>query len=122
MGATTQQMIQDGLWRDIAEAPKDGTTVIVRYPPKLRTDVEYIERLSWFDGWLWRDLRATSLTPTHFRPLPDDRLANAMKVAVEALEFVYSNASQSGAEHGKGAMCGRVKKALAEIERIAGGE
>lgn len=68
----TQQMIQDGLWRDIAEAPKDGTILIVRYPPTLRTDVEYIERISWFDGGVMARSQGLILN-THPLPPPTRR-------------------------------------------------
>lgn len=116
--SATDKLIADNLWRDISEAP-EGTEIIM--DTGLGLAKGYVE-----------DFHQTMRMPkdlwaTHFRPLPDDRCANALKMAVEAL-----NKIQSGREtvrlatleyQGQKTYAAKIAdEALAEINQIAGGE
>lgn len=109
-----EKLIQDGLWRDISEAPRDVNVIVT--DGRCSADAYW-----WVNDWEPCNVSSgdpeldCSITfkPTHFRPLPDDRLANALKVAVGALKDI----SMANVE----VVDEIVDAALAEIERIAEG-
>ncbi len=106
MTTHTEKLIQDGLWRDISEAPE--------------CEIEMLTPLGVARGHAY-DFHETMRMPkelwaTHFRMCDDEgRLANALKVAVNAVYVAMSD----------DVPLDRVafyREALAEIERIAKGE
>jgi hypothetical protein len=94
MSDAIKKLIESGKWQPIDDAPYDDILVkggnvvgeinnvmhkcdcsVVRNKDYGSPDCRDVDSYSvWIDG------------ATHFRPLPDDRLANALQVAVEALK------------------------------------
>lgn len=114
----TDKLIADNLWRDISEAPKDGTIylgAIIQPDGSFGHPFEAV-----FDDDNGRhscvfQTEPTWHIPTHFRPLPDDRCANALNIAVEALRHYAQGDYRVGDSD-------VARETLAEIERIAKGE
>lgn len=93
----TDKLIQDGLWQDISEAPRDGTvylgviihpTGICGQPFEAHFDDDIRKHVCVFQTEPVRHV------PSHFRPFPDDRLANALKVAVSPPDDVMCDAAR----------------------------
>jgi len=116
----TEKMIQDGLWRPIEEAPKDADIDAIapaRILAKSQTGrcitVKSLSKMHSYRFVDGNDNYYTESFFTHFRPLHDDRLANALKVAVEVLDFMIGNVNTP-----EMAELWAIQ-ALAEIDRIA---
>lgn len=80
------KLIDDNLWRDISEAPKDDSLVLVNsgYAHDAWQHVTAHLR-----NGRWMIACSHSIAkPTHFRPLPDDRCAKALRVATQNLEYI----------------------------------
>lgn len=122
----TDKLIADNLWRDISEAPGDGRRFLclwLTHDPRAKDGLT-LSVTRWVDdeygvGWM-PDIAC--VLPINqdaaklFRPIPDDRLANALRVAVEALNSI-TNAEydyETGYHSNETA-----EYALAKIERIA---
>lgn len=107
-----KKLIEDNRWRDISEAP-DKTTRMIATDRRVIEVIEYGNDPKWCSHGCYE--------PTHFRPLPDDRCAMALKVAIEALRAVGcgSNASAKTARETDKIV---TQKALQEITKIAEGK
>lgn len=125
MTTHTEKLIQDGLWRDISEAPMDGTIYLGEI---IQPDGSFGQPFeAHFDEDIGKHVcvfqtEPVHHMPTHFRPFPDDRCANAFKVAVEALRIIskwHEYPVQAGAEIAAMNMQRCALEALTEIERIA---
>lgn len=119
--SATDKLIADNLWRDISEAPRDGARIFAYQESSGGHGV-----VAWVpcpgDGvWLIDAYGAGWMYPTHFRALPDDRCANALKVAVEAnteaRRLIGFMTNEKIAEAAR-----ILDAAYEEINRIAGGE
>lgn len=90
------QLIEDGKWRDIESAPRDGRYIVFKWiakdNPRTNCDILSMGCIEPDDYWDCEGWTASKLLddhnikPTHFRPLPDDRLANVCEVLLEGLE------------------------------------
>lgn len=117
MHESIKKLIEDGKWRDISESPRNESWFLAKETP----DEHYYAAC--FYGFADEDNMeptwqakcgqpvVTCPEPTHFRALPDDRLAIALQVAVEALEKYSGLAPHTIAS-----------EALATIQQIAEGE
>lgn len=94
-----KKLIEANKWRPIEEAPRDGTYVLLRgdsgyigTPYRYivaRHDVKYRPLQPWVTHANDSVLDDGKM-PTHFRPLPDDRLAEVCEVLLEALEKIVA--------------------------------
>lgn len=120
----TDKLIADGLWRDISEAPRDGAIYLGAI---IQPDGRFGQAFeATFDDDMGRHscVIVTEFKPhlpTHFRPIPDDRLANALRVAVEALRELQVEYKKINHVDAVGASI-KADEALARINRIAEGE
>ena len=90
MDESIQKLINDGRWQPIKGAPRDenGYLALCNFTPDHAGRIG----LPFFGRWSTKVSRFVAgggacAIPTHFRPLPDDRLANALEVAVAAGEL-----------------------------------
>lgn len=123
-----EKLIADNKWRPIEEAPRDGTEIELLVPlkwgkqalskkePRVGTG-DYHAGAYWWDSdhyyWTNRIAQLTTL-PTHFRPLPDDRLAKCAEVMMGVIWKVIDNVPltlQEAQEY--------LDEALTECEKIA---
>lgn len=143
MTTELEKLIEESRWRDIEDAPKGKRVLIagINSNGKTRTlNAEYIEKHSllcdsddidygdefngelyspegWYEyidsysDWCYYPLE---IKPTHFRPLPDDRLADACRVLLDAMRDIDV--------HGNGAFDEKAEIALQSAEQIAKGE
>jgi len=85
------KLIADNTWKPIAEAQKDGTDIMLIIPsitPPFDFGYFSAER-NLFEGRSFKsDYDALKYLPTHFRPLPDDRLARVTEVLLDALNRI----------------------------------
>jgi hypothetical protein len=90
MDESIRKLIDDGRWQPIEGAPKDENGYIILQD--LTPDHAGRVSLPFFGRWSTKVSRfvaggSAKGIPTHFRPLPDDRLSNALEVAVAALNY-----------------------------------
>lgn len=121
---STEKMIEDGLWRPIEEAPKDEAVPFLILRPYEKIYCDVVIQVSFYQGRMYPDARGACIdwedgieNATHFRPLPDDRIANALERAVIALQEI----NQSGEAHEAGYQQ-IAKDTLADIDKIARGD
>ena len=96
---TIQTFIDEQRWRDISEAPRDGTQVF----GKCGNDYALIEweNLGFGTGY-WhlanygKDVELREWNPTHFRPIPTDTPADVMQIAIDALREVAKEKQYGG--------------------------
>ena len=113
-----EKLIAENQWRPIEEAPRDGSDILLR---EGCLDI-------WNDFWHSYNLgdgktdghfehaEAMNSEPTHFRPLPDDRLAKCADVMMGVIWKVIDNVPltlQEAQEY--------LDEALTECEKIARG-
>ena len=67
------KLIEENKWMPIAEAPEEITRI-------LATDGREVQVIDWGKDWCSHGC----YTPTHFRPLPDDRLAKCFEILLNA--------------------------------------
>lgn len=67
-----RQHQQDGGWRPIDSAPKDGARVLVFCPPRaVGAKTSKRIRIAAWDGCNWKDAAVVyPIVPTHWRPIP----------------------------------------------------
>lgn len=120
MTTALKKLIADNKWRPIEERPKDGNWFLANYAHgEMRAHNEPPNCVmgEWreIDG-RWRGCGGLRGFPTHFRPLPDDRLAKACEVLLGALQIMAEDKRFLGIPI-------RAMNALARAEEIAkGGE
>jgi hypothetical protein len=118
MNDAIQKMIDGGRWKPIADAPHGDVCLLVKHNDQfIDHGVSKAERSR--RGWTCTDVRHYEVdidNVTHFRSLPDDRLANALEVAVGALEIINEHAT-----YHDGAIGRIASEAIKEIEAIAEG-
>lgn len=85
MNESIQKLIDNNKWRPIECAP-EHESILTNCKHGL-IEGQYDRKSSTASQYYWRDMEWYC---SEFRPLPDDRLANALQVAVEALEIAYS--------------------------------
>jgi hypothetical protein len=78
------KLIADNKWNPIEENPKEAEKTHYL----LLSDDDCIDKGFW-DGERW-NTETLFIYPTHFRPLPDDRLALVTEVLLEALNNLVS--------------------------------
>lgn len=132
--SATDKLIADSLWRDISEAPKNGKKFLclwLTHDPRAKDGLT-LSITRWIDderGCGWIPDTSVNVLPRNqdaaklFRPLPDDRLANALKVAVEALDYIQFGTCDCTAPM-ELCICAerKAEETLAKINRIAEGE
>lgn len=64
------------VWRPIAEAPRDGTWLLVHVPSDYGTEIGWWDKSFGVQGW-WVNRCGYSIRPTHFMPLPAPRASHA---------------------------------------------
>lgn len=133
-----EKLIADNKWQDIKDAPKDGTRILAM----TTNNKFYVCR--WEGWWFWADwviygegsddrvVAGKECKPTHFRPLPDDRLAKVcevlMKVVAHAatcLKFMsddFAIECRPGEATATGTLSDQLKEALQQAEEIARGD
>lgn len=111
-----EKLIEENRWRPIEEAPKDGTEFEYKTSENLRG------LATWIDGsWFSFACDATSglsidgMEATHFRSLPDDRLAEVCEVLMEEFGKIATNAYHFVDKED-------IKQILAKAEAIAKGD
>jgi hypothetical protein len=79
-----RELINQNKWRDISEAPRDGSEILCFV--QHHENSFSIHSRHW-DSPYWRSMTCTNSSEhyTHYRPLPDDKLAEVCK---ELLGFV----------------------------------
>ena len=122
----TKRLIQDGRWRPIDECA-DGAEVLTIMKHGVISGT-YTKSDGECGGYYWSDL---SWYPSKFRPLPDNRLADALEVAVEACRKCKDTANYISANFMDidGLPIGHIgsiediaEESLAKIEQIAKGD
>lgn len=92
------KLIEENKERPIAEAPRDGRDLLF-YSPDYGGK-HFIDWLT-FDG----ELGVRDAIPTHFRPLPDDRLARVTEALVHsyhyAMQILEKGKEDRIAKHGE---------------------
>ena len=105
-----QELIKDGGWRPIEEAPKDGVEVLLAQVGK-----DYRVGYGVWNNGIWTGL-SYEANPTHFMPLDTpERMAKVIQVLVNGLETVVVTGD-------KVSMVKTAKKSIQEANKIAGGE
>ncbi len=84
------KLIAENKERPIAEAPRDGTEVIARNQYNDVTAAYYSAATNEWHYSMAGDWQFCGVT--HFRPLPDDRLADICAVFLDALQHIEANA------------------------------
>lgn len=120
-----QKLIDDNKWQPIEDAPNKTfvllrgssgyTTTPYRYL-NAQKDIEYRPRQPWIDYANDSVLDRGNL-PTHFRPLPDDRLAEALEVALGFMEHLQDNGTYDYVESSH--LWDDLNEALQKIQQIA---
>jgi hypothetical protein len=119
-----QRLIEDGRWQPIENAPKDADILLLG-------EQCHAVAYWWVNEWSPCSVLSSdseldcglSFEPTHFRPLPDNRLADALEVAVRALQnqqewledLILAKLEPACTKDN----LREIKKALAEIKTIA---
>lgn len=116
-----EKLIKDNTWQDIKDAPRDGTMILLRSPK----NQYFKEDKGWYVGEsFWDDnewcFYGYGSNPTHFRPLPDNRLAEVCQVLIDGI----NNCIEENLHLADGDNCTLIdlKIALAKAEEIAGSE
>lgn len=83
------KLIEENKWRPIEEAPTPNVDLLCRCDDSLEL-LRYVEKnhmrnneSGWFEAYSLRG----KYNPTHFRPLPDDRLALVTEVLLDAMKL-----------------------------------
>lgn len=143
-----RELIESGRWKPIEEAPKDSNEVLLHLDDDecvigafVEATLDYPDEMGHDAGWISNCglcypgrsfgnpdyFREQEYPPKYFRPLPDNRLSDALEVAVEALrtdmlEWMANDDADYSAEQlremARKELSSR-KKALTEIKSIA---
>ena len=130
MSDNIKKLIAENKWRGIADAPKeDGAVFMVNIPHDKLNDsatgieCDLVKRLgaNTLEGTQWLHDASGEEAPTHFRALPDDRLANVCQTLLEGLEKIKQGVDDRlHYTLTKEEMAQLAKQALAKAEQQAG--
>lgn len=122
-----RELIESGRWKPIEEAPRDET-IIIRNGDGFHCAVWVQNFFNGDEAWAIAELpdgrggfdRVIVRNPNAWLPLPDNRLSDALEVAVETLEKVCKHEIFTAGRIGKnGAIHCMAEEALAKIKSIA---
>lgn len=109
MTEAIEKLIVENRWNpNMDEAPKDGTPIVVR----TQDGLYFVAEWDFNGGWRyaeWEEERdslvlaaSTTITrslvvhkPTHFRPLPDNRLVEVCQILASAISTLYNTATEA---------------------------
>lgn len=105
------KLIRDNTWQDIKEIPTDGTDVMLKRGDEVEA------------GWIdMDDFDLNDTIATHFRPLPDNRCAAALRASVDTYGSILAGLKflLTAVEEGdpKREIVGRVSQLINEINEI----
>lgn len=125
MNKATHTLINNNLWRDISEAPRGtGEQFIVCDESGLIVMAEAVAGYPYDDPFEIFDVTSCRFgTATNFRPLPDDRCATALAIAVKALVIAdnalnYTVTVPEVAKQRERALRNAAKKVRASLKQI----